>query len=151
MTVDIVFGGALRAIGAFYALGGLLVWRNARTEAVADQVLAAIEGKPQQPASVWRTRWLAGSALSLMFCGLSLALLLEWAAPLFVLNWTGQALYLGVLAPRIFDPVDAPSPSGRRATINAFLLFCLTTALVLVASTTGVLRPWRTLLGADGM
>jgi hypothetical protein len=143
MTYDLILSGLLRAIGAFYAIGGLIVLWGALTSALAERALAAIEAFPLPAISVWRTRWLVGSALLLFMCGLALALLLNLAMPLFVLSAAGQALYLAVLAPRYFDTVEQPDDIGRSGTRNALLVFLVVTALVIVAWSAGWLLEMR--------
>lgn len=143
LTPDAIFGGLLRLIGAFYALGGVVVLWSSLTAVVAQQAQVAIEGRSQLAAAVWRGRWLVGAALVLLFCGLALALRVDLALPLFGLSWLGQALYLGLLAPRWFDAVDGPQDAGRQANRNAFWVFSVATALVVLAWTAGILQPWR--------
>ncbi len=68
----------------------------------------------------------------------------------------GQALYLLVLAPWIFDPADAPDAKGRQQTINAFILYSAATLFVLWAYRTGKLVPpevagWPVVSGALGV
>lgn len=139
MTYEILFTGLLRAIGVFYAIGSLIVLWGTLTSAMAERASAMIEAKPPPSLSVWRTWWLAGSALLLFACGLALTLLLNLAVPLFVLSTAGQALYLAVLAPRYFDPTDKPDDIGRRGSRNAFLVFFVATALVVWAWSAGLL------------
>ena len=143
MTHEIWICGVLRAVGAFYALGSVFVLWGTLTSALVEQATAAIKLKPLSAAAIWRARWLAGSALLLLACGLSLIMLLSWAVPLFLLSTAGQALYLAVLAPRFFDPVDKPEAADRQGTRNALVVFAVVTALVLAVGSAGWLKHWR--------
>lgn len=145
MSTEIIIGGLLRAVGAFYALGGLLVLWGTLASALAEQATAKIELTPLPAVAVWRTRWLAGSAVLLVLCGLALAALWNGAGPLFLLSMSGQSLYLAVLAPRLFDPAEPPDSVGRRGTRNALAVFSLATAAVLYAWSAGWLVAWQKL------
>lgn len=68
--------------------------------------------------------------------------LADHAVPLFVLAALGQAAYFAYLAPAYFDRVEPPDAAGRRASLNAFVLYLAATALVVWASYTGRLQPW---------
>ena len=144
MTYEILLGGLLRAIGGIYAIGSLIVLWGTLAASLAESAQAAIEARSMPSSTVWRTRWLVGSALLLLTCGLALALLLNMAAPLFVLSAAGQALYLAVLAPRYFDPAEQPDEAGRQSSRSALLVFAVATALVIAAWSAGWLLDWRT-------
>jgi hypothetical protein len=145
MNYETLFGGALRAVGLFYAAGSLFVLWGTLATAIAERAQADIEARPMPAAVLWRTRWLVGSALLLFMCGLALALLLKLAVPLFMLSMAGQTLYLLVLAPRYFDPDEEPDAAGRQGSRNAALVFSMATAFVLMAGSRGWLQEWRTL------
>jgi hypothetical protein len=145
MTFEIFLSGLLRAVGAFYAIGSLIVLWSTLTSALAERAQAAIEARPLPSLAVWRTWWLAASALLLLASGLALALLLNLAMPLFVLSAAGQAFYLTILAPRSFDLVEPPDEAGRSGTRNALLVLLVATALVLVAWSAGWLLELRTI------
>lgn len=140
MTAELFVTGLLRAVGAFYALGGIFVMWGTLTASLAEQATAAIEMKSLPAAAAWRTRWLVASAVLLIACGLSLALLLTLAMPLFAMSAAGQAIYLAVLAPRYFDPVETPDKTGRRSSRNALAVFAIVTALVIAIGSAGWLR-----------
>lgn len=55
MSSELILGGLLRAIGAFYALGSLLVLWGTLTSALADQATAAIEARPVPRMLRWKT------------------------------------------------------------------------------------------------
>ena len=145
---------ALRVVGLFYVLSGVLVVRSLAASGLADAAYSAIMGKPPHPAERAREVWLAVSSVLIAAGGLALVLLLDVAAVLFILSAVLQIAYLGVIAPRFFDPHDAPDAAGRAKTWNAAIVYLVATALVVLAARGGVLRPWHDapvwLLGAAG-
>lgn len=130
----------LRLAGAFYAFGGVVAARAALMSHMIDGALGNLEGAlaggnaSSSSAGQLRAVWLAGFAVLITAGGLALLALLWIAAPLFVVNAIGQAVYLGLLAPLYFDPHDSPDEQGRRQTVNAFVLYLAATALVLWAA-----------------
>lgn len=130
----------LRLVGAFYVFAGIMALRVTLASRFIDVALAAIEAKPPPPAETWRAAWLALASLLVLAGGLALLLMSDWAPALFAASLLGQVFYLGLLAPRVFDPHDPPDPSGRRQSINAAVLYAFATAFVLWAAASGKLN-----------
>jgi hypothetical protein len=145
----------LVAMGAFYALAGVVGIKAALSGRMLDVAIAAIEMKPPKRAETTRGAWLLAGAVLVLAGGAALLLRIEWAAPLFALSALMQGVYLGVLAPWYLDPGDPPDQTGRQQTTNAFLIYTAATVLVLWAYKAGallapedVIWPARWLLGA---
>ncbi|MFG1479787.1 hypothetical protein V5F53_14175 [Xanthobacter sp. V4C-4] len=153
--MPIVVETALRLLGLFYVLSGVVVVRSLAASAMADATYAAIMGTAPHPAERARETWLAAGSVLIGTGGLALVLLLDVAAVLFVLGAIQQVVYLGVVAPRYLDPHDEPDAAGRAKTWTAAIVYLLATAIVVAAERGGVLRPWldapRWLLGAAGL
>ena len=133
----------LRLLGAFYAFAGYVAGRAALTSRVMDLAIAAIGATRPDPRETHKSLWLLWGSLVILAGGAALMLLLDVAPWLFVASSIGQAIYLFVLAPRYFDSVDPPDERGRRQTTNAFVIYVAATALVVWASVTDQLIPWR--------
>ena len=72
--------------------------------------------------------------------------LLDVALPLFAISAALYAVYLLVLAPRFFDPLDPldpPEEHGRAQRWRAFWVYLAATALIAAAGWGRLLRPWR--------
>lgn len=130
----------LVALGAFYAFAGSVAARAALRARFLDVAMAAIAGERPPRIDTYRTLWLLVSALNVAAGGMALFVRSDWALPLFLLGLLGQVLYLAVLAPRVFDPAEAPVASGRRQTVNAAVIYALATALVVWAYSAGLLK-----------
>lgn len=139
-SVDL-YTPVLVMFGAFYAFAGVVAARAALVSSFFDRALAAISGKAPTRAETLRTLWLVVGALLVLAAGVALALRLQLAIALFVASALTQALYLRVLAPRWFDRDDPPDAAGRRATTNAFILYCGATSFVIWAGLTDRLHP----------
>jgi hypothetical protein len=133
----------LRLIGAFYAFAGYVVTRWALTSRLLDQALAALTAETPKTIENLQTLWHLSTAVLVFMGGVTLMLLLDAAAWVFLLSTSGQALYLLWLAPRYFDRADPPDSGGRQQTINAFVLYAGATAFVLWAGFTGKLLSWH--------
>lgn len=132
---------ALRLIGAFYVLAGVVGARAALMNALMDRALAMLTLKtgPSRAKSTWM---LAGAVL-VMAGGVGLILKVDLACAFFVLSAIGQAAFIYVVAPRYFDADDPPDEDGRRQTTNAFFIYSAATAIVGWALFTGRLTPWQ--------
>jgi hypothetical protein len=139
LVIDIV----LRAIGAFYIFASLFGLRQAATQYLMMQALSAIGSPDPRETKAERERgWCLVANLLLVGCGgIALVLRLDLAAGIFVASAAFYALYLFVLAPRLFDPFDPPEEPGRSQTWNAFWIYLAATALVLAAWWTEQLIP----------
>jgi hypothetical protein len=138
-------------IGGFYLVASFVAARAHLAGAVMDTMIRAIEARGMKPAERWRFIWLLLGAFWVGLAGLFAVLRLQGVATLFVISFAWQAIYLLFLAPRYFDQVDEPDPSGRAQTQRAFIVYGLVTAVVLWISnqTGGVLEslqeaePWK--------
>jgi|GEM_PF-1773739 len=135
----------LRLVGAFYLFAGVVAVRAATMDRFLDQALAGLTLESTPQVEKLRGLWLLVASLLVGASGLALIMLSELALWLFLLSAAGQAAFLFYFAPRYFDVVDAPDPKGRRGSINAFLLYCVATAFVVIAAATGVLKNWEAL------
>lgn len=138
----------LRFVGAFYVFAGFVATRAALTSHLMDRALAAISGGDTSRRENARTAWLVGSAGLVLAGGVALALLLDLAPWFFMASSAGQLAYLAALAPRYFDVEDPPDATGRRQTINAFMIYLVATAIVLWAWHAGRLSTWHDLPAA---
>lgn len=134
---------ALCLIGVFYAFAGYAATRAALMSHFLDRAIAAIGGTRPSRTETAQTYWMLAAAALVFAGGVALLLLIDVAAWLFLASAVGQALYIGYVAPRYFDTEDPPDPSGRRQTINAFVIYLFATALVLWALSAGKLTSWR--------
>ncbi len=127
----------LRCVGAFYTFAGVLATRATLMSYVVDRAISAISLQQLSKAEFARTLWLGLASVIIFLGGVALALLHNSAAWLFLAAAIGQAFYLAVLAPLIFDAADPPVGTGRQQTINAFVLYLAATAFVLWATHSG--------------
>lgn len=152
-----IYTPVLVLFGAFYAFGGVVAARAALSSHFFDAALAAIGGKKSSRVETLRAVWLIAGAFLVLAGGVALALRLQIAVALFLASAITQALYLRVLAPRYFDRDDPPDAEGRRATTNAFVLYCGATSLVVWASLTdrllplSAVSPWLLASAASGI
>lgn len=126
----------LRGIGTFYAVSGLLVVHALALDGVADKLLAALEGAMPAKERTRRLLLRVGAALTISG-GLALLLLSRWTLPLMLANVAAQGGWLAYARVH-FAPEDADQALGRKRTINAFILYCAVTALVVWAFSTGI-------------
>jgi hypothetical protein len=143
---------ALRLIGAFYILAGLVAARQMVMEAFLDKALAGLTLKPVPRADRLRGRWMVGIAATVFTGGVMLLALSILALPAFLACAAAQAAYILYVAPRLIDPEEPPDPDGRGRTRNAFLIYLGATALVAAAAVAGPLRwprddPWPAVIG----
>lgn len=137
----------IRLVGAFYLLAGIVAARQMVMDAFLDKALAGITLKPVPRADRLRSQWMLATAVAVFAGGVLLAVLSLLALPAFLAAAAVQAVYIGHVAPRLIDPEDEPDPGGRRATVNAFLIYLAATALVGTVAAAGFLRwpdaePW---------
>lgn len=125
---------ALRLVGAFYVLAGIVLARATLTSHVADRALAALTLERTAPAERVRVLWSLALAILVYASGIALAALLDWALWLFLAAAGAQAVYLTF--------AEAPSLEGRRQSINAFFIYAGATLLVLWAYSAGRLTGW---------
>jgi hypothetical protein len=132
---------ALRFVGAFYTFAGLVTARAALTSNLIDKAISAITLKKTDRIDTHRTIWLVSLSILIFAGGVALLLLLEPAAWLFGAAALVQAVYFAILGPFYFDIADPPDPLGRRRSINAFVIYCASTAYVVWAAYVGRLIP----------
>ncbi len=128
------------AIGLFYAIGGLLLLRRLPGEAVMDQMIAAL-GDATAPAERQRTRvWMLGGAMTFA-SGVSLVALSRWAPALFVATSLFQLGYL-VWVRSALPAENEEERAGRRAVIQALVIYLVATGFVLWLDRQGAWRAW---------
>ncbi len=127
----------LRLLGAFYVFAGYVASRATLTGKIVDHAIAALESTRAPSGQTHRAIWLLAMALLVLAGGVALMLLLKLASWIFLACVLQQAAYFGILAPRYFDPAEAPDAQGRRQSRNAFMIYTLATALVLWAHASG--------------
>ncbi|MCA0319124.1 MAG: hypothetical protein LCH88_13755 [Proteobacteria bacterium] len=137
----------IRLVGAFYIVAGIVAARQMVLDAFMDKALASITLKPVPRADRLRGRWMLATAIAVFSGGVLLAVLSILAVPAFLACAALQAAYIGYAAPRFIDADEEPDPDGRRATISAFLIYLVATALVVAVASAGLLRspldePW---------
>ena len=147
---------ALIAVGAFYTFAGLVGMRVAQQSRLIDIAIAGISLAKPPALETARGLWLLLASVVVLAGGLFLILRLEWAALAFSVSALGQAVYLLLLGPKVFDVDDPPDPAGRQQTINAFVLYSAATLFVLWGYRTGQLMPadavgWPAVWGASGV
>ena len=131
---------AVRAIGIFYAFGGLLVLRALRMSRLLDMMHAALTGKSLSLQKV-RAGLLAAGGVLTAVSGLALLALNSWASVLLLLNCGMQLLWLGFSA-RYFPAEDEEDRQGRLRTIRATIALLCVTILIVWLERQGMLV-WR--------
>lgn len=131
---------ALRLLGAFYIVAGLLVVRAFAVSRLLDHAIERLTGERDGRAAAIRAAWNVATAVFTFAGGMALLLLWEGAAVLFAASLAWQALYIGWVAPRLLDPADPPDPEGRQQSINAAAIYSAATGWVLWAWWHGRLR-----------
>ena len=131
-------GWALRLLGAFYALAAGLGLRRIAMDLLLTQALSALAAAdPRETAAERRRAWFLATQLLLVgVAGIALMALLDVALPLFAISAALYAVYLLVLAPRFFDPLDPldpPEEHGRAQRWRAFWVYLAATALIACA------------------
>jgi hypothetical protein len=121
-------------IGVFYLCAASVVAKAHLNGAVIDAVIRALDMRAMQPVERWRLIWLLLGTLWVGLAGLFALMQLRGVWALFVFSFIWQGLYLLVLAPRYFDTLDEPDPSGRAQTWRAFLAYGVVTAMVIWGS-----------------
>lgn len=129
----------MRAVGAFYLVGGLFAFRAARMNDLMDKVLAGIELKPTPWPERLRSAGLWCGAAFCVAGGAALLLLSRWAPCIFAVSLALQLVYLAAAA-RWLKPEDEAEARGRRSTVNAAIVWGLATLATIWWARTGVLR-----------
>ena len=130
-----MFNSFLLLIGAYYLFAAGLAAKVHLTGAVIDTAMRAIEARAMQPAERWRVIWLLLGTFWVGLAGLLALMQLQGVWAVFVLSFIWQGLYLFLLAPRYFDAVDEPDPSGRAQTWRAFFAYGAVTVGVIWGAT----------------
>lgn len=122
-----------RGVGLFYVFGGLFVLRATRVERLLDKAIHQITLKTPDPDPADRLRLWSMFAIAILtlVSGALLVFLLRPAVYAFLANAAVQGAYLA-WARKALPPTDAESGQGRRRTINAFIVWLVMTALVLL-------------------
>ena len=122
---------AVRALGAFWFVGGLVTFRALRQSRVLDGMFAALVGGVRR-RDVVRAELLTLGAVLTTLSGLLLALLDRLAPAMLLANAVVQAAWL-VYAAREFPPEDDEDRIGRARVTNAFGVWLVGTGLVIAA------------------
>lgn len=122
-----------RGVGLFYVFGGLMVLRAARMERFLDDAIARISLQKAAPEATDRLRLVSMFAIAILtlVSGALLVFLLRPAVYAFLANAAVQGAYLA-WARKALPPTDTDSGRGRRRTTNAFVIWLVMTALVLL-------------------
>ena len=130
-----ILGWIARGVGLFYLVGGLFVLRAARIERLLDEAIYKITLEKPEPDPADRLRLRLGNmfaiAILTMVSGVLLIFLLRAAVYAFLANAALQGAYL-TWARRALPPTDADAGRGRRRSTNAFIVWLVMTALVLL-------------------
>jgi 4-hydroxybenzoate polyprenyltransferase len=127
------------AIGAFYLLAGVIIIRAGRMNRMLDDAISQIGGTPTPFGERVRGIYAFVVGALTLVSGGALIALSRWAVPAFLVCSLVQAAYL-VWAIRALPPGDAEESKGRRASMNAFIIYAAATAFVVWLDYTGVLR-----------
>ncbi len=128
---------AVRGMGVFYVLAGVLALRQVLINWRMERAIAAV--LPSSPTERAADVMLAMGSVLVLASGAALMLLQPWAVLVFLACWGAQAAYL-LWAQRWYRPRDPISARGRRQTLNAFAVYSLATLLVLSMPLAGLLR-----------
>jgi 4-hydroxybenzoate polyprenyltransferase len=122
-----------RGVGLFYLLGGLSTLRAARMELFLDDANARITLEKADPGPADRLRvWtMVSIAILTIVSGALLIFLLRPAVYVFLTNAALQGAYLA-WARKALPPPDGDSALGRQRATNAFIVWLVMTALVLL-------------------
>ncbi len=131
---------ALRLVGAFYVLAGLVAARRMVVEAFLDEALAGLTLRPVPQADRVRGQWMLLIVAGVFASGVLVLALSVLALPAFLACACAQGVYLAHVAPRLVDREEPPDAAGRRGTRNAFLIYLVATAFVAWAAAAGHLR-----------
>lgn len=127
----------LRFVGAFYVFAAYVGARASLMSLLIDRAIAAIGGTAPPRADLFKSYWLIAASVIVMIGGAALLFLLDVAVWAFLASSVGQAIYLFYVAPRYFDAEDPPDETGRRQSLNAFVLYLMATAGVVWAASAG--------------
>lgn len=127
----------LRFVGAFYVFAAYVGARASLMSLLIDRAIAALGGDAPPRAELLKSYWLIAASVIVMVGGAALLFLLDVALWAFLASATGQAVYLFYAAPRYFDAEDPPDETGRRQSLNAFVIYLAATAFVVWAAGDG--------------
>jgi hypothetical protein len=127
---------AVRALGVFWFVGGMMTLRALRMDRALDTMFAAIRGGIEGKDLV-RASLLGFGAVLTVLTGVALVALDRFAPALLVVNAGSQAAWL-LYAARAFPPEDDDDRIGRVRVRNAFVFWCVATVVVIAAERAGV-------------
>lgn len=132
----------LRAIGVFYAFGGVLVLIRIEQARAQENVYAALTGGPQLRHTV-RTALLTIGGMLTCVGGVALAGLSDRTLALMGVNTFVQLAWLGYAA-AYFPPEDDEDRKGRSRTANAAVVYALAFGLLIWLTHVGRMTLART-------
>lgn len=141
---------AVRALGVFWFVGGMMTLRALRMDRALDTMFAAIRGGIAGKDLV-RASLLGFGGVLTVLTGVALVALDRFAPVLLVVNAGSQAAWL-LYAARAFPPEDGDDRIGRARVRNAFVFWCVATVAVIAAERVGfvVLLAWPDAEAAAG-
>jgi hypothetical protein len=126
----------IRLLGAFYILGGLLLFRSARTEWLLNQAIERITLKPEPDR--WQVAFPIIAGIIYLSAGVALAALDVWGLWLLGAGLIAQAIYFP-LAWHYADAEERRNRAQWRAARNAGIFSAAAFALSAYAYRVGVL------------
>lgn len=122
---------AVRALGVFWFVGGMMTLRALRMDRALDSMFAAIKGGVAAK-DLARASLLGFGAVLTGLTGVALVALDRFAPFLLVVNAAAQAAWL-LYAARYFPPEDDDDRIGRARVRNAFVFWSVATVAVIAA------------------
>jgi hypothetical protein len=130
---------AARAVGAFYVLAGLLVFRAVLPEISQDNILAIFRaGSPGRKENM-RTAWVALIAVLTLASGGALLFLSMLATGFFIASAVAQGAFL-LWTDWYLPAINPAEVRGRRSTFYALQLYIVALGFVVWLHSTGVLN-----------
>ncbi|BBE72891.1 hypothetical protein [Oharaeibacter diazotrophicus] len=129
-----------RALGVFYAVGGVVTLRAVAMDLTLDGMLAVLEHRRRTTRNRVRTLFLTVGSLVTVLAGVALAAGSGLSPWLFLAGAAGQGGWLA-FARAAFPPADADEAKGRRRSTNAFVGWLAATVFVVWLWRGGRLAP----------
>ena len=125
----------LKLVACFYAVSSLYGVKRLAANFIMEQAIFSLGASDARETRAERERayFLAGNLVLIGVGGVMLFFKLSVAAYVFMSALILYTLYLLVLAPRFWDPHDAPDAQGRSSTWSAYWAFLAATIFVVHA------------------